>query len=102
MRWNISPRFTKVETEVKTGIGKTIISLEIGHTVEKEINRIEAEETMTESTGQTIEAEQEMTIDSKIGETTIDKMTGVTVTGKNIGEIITEIILDKIMVENRG
>ena len=103
MKLNLSHKYTKVEEEDKIDVklGKKIISLEIGNTVEREINHIEAEEIMIENTGQITEVEQEMNIDRKIGVTTIDKMTDMTVTGKNIGEKITEIILYKIMVENR-
>ena len=49
MRCNINPRFTKVEIEAKTGIDKTVIRLEIDHTVEIEINHIEAEEIIIEN-----------------------------------------------------
>ena len=62
MRCNISPRFTKVEIEAKTGIDKTVIRLEIDHIVEIEINHIEAEEIIIETIDQIIEVDHEITI----------------------------------------
>ena len=101
MRFNTSPRFTKLDIEAKTGIDKTVIRLEIDHTVEIEIDRIKAEEIIIETTDQIIEVDHEITIDMMIEETTTDmligkittdKMIDVTIIGKNIEEIITETI----------
>ena len=108
MRSNISLRLTKVEIEVKTDRDKTIISLETDHTVEIEINHMEAEEITIEIIDQIIEVDHEAITDMMIGETTIDmmigeiitdKMIGQTVTGKNIEEIITETTIGQIMEE---
>ena len=108
MRHNISPRFTKVEIEVKTGIDKTVISLEIDHTVEIEINHIEAEEIIIETIDQIIEVDHKITIEMMIGETNIDMMIGriatdkmidVTIIGKKIEETITDPIIGQIMEE---
>ena len=104
MRHNISPRFTKVEIEAKTGIDKSVIRLEIDHIVEIEINHIEAEEIKIESIDQIIEVDHEITIDMMIGETTIDMTIGKIATDKMrdmtiIGETITDPLIGQIMEE---
>ena len=110
----MSPRFTKVETEAKTDIDKTIISLETDNTVEIEINQIETEEITIETIDQIIEVDHETAIDMTIGETTtgmmigkitIDKMINDTIIDMNIEEIITETsigqIVEETIIENR-
>ena len=104
MRCNISPRFTKVEIEAKTGIDKTVIRLEIDHIVEIEINHIEAEEIIIETIDQIIEVDHEITIYMMTGETTIDMMLGEIATDKMIdmtiiGETIKDPIIGQIMEE---
>ena len=99
MRDNISPRFTKVEIEAKTDRGKTIISLETDHSVEKEINHIEAEEIAIEIIDQIIEVDQEETIDMAIGETTIDMMIEEIVIDRMIGKAIIDKIKDRTITE---
>ena len=79
---------------------ETIINLETDHTVEIEINHIEAEEITVEiTTDQIIEVDQEKTIDMMIGETTTYRMIDETIIDKIIEEIITETIIDQIMEE---
>ena len=99
MKCNICPRFTKVEIKAKSGIDKTITRLEIDHTVETEVNHIEAEEIIIETINQIIEVDhetmldmmiEETTIDMMIGEIATDKLTDMTIIGKNIEEIITK------------
>ena len=98
----------------KTYTGKTVIRLEIDHTVGIEIDHIEEEEIILETIDQIIEVDYEITIDMMIEETTTDmmigklatdKMTDVTIIGKNIEEIITETTIGQVMeetiIENR-
>ena len=88
MSHNKSPKFTKVEIEAKTDIGKTITSLETDHTVDIEINHIETEEITIETINQIIEVDHETMIDMTIGETAIDVMIGEIATDKVIDETI--------------
>ena len=97
MRYNISPRFTKVEIETKTDKGKTIISLETDHTVEIEVNHIEAEEITIETIDQIIEVDHKATIDMMIGETTIDVMIGKIAIDKMIDKTIIGKIIEEII-----
>ena len=79
---------------------ETIINLETDHTVEIEINHIEAEEfTMEITIDQIIEVDQEKTIDVVIGKTTTNKMINETIIDKIIEETIIETIIDQIMEE---
>ena len=60
--------------EAKTDRDKTIISLETDHSVEIEINHIEAEEITIEIIDQIMEVDQEKIIGVMVGEKTIDMM----------------------------
>ena len=100
------PQVYQGRNKAKIGIVKTIIKLEIGHTMETEINHIEAEEIIIGIIDQIIEVDHEITIDRLIGETTIgmmvgeiatDEMIDVTIIGKNIEEIITETAIGQIV-----
>ena len=99
MRCNISPRFTKVEIETKTKIDKTVISLETDHTVEIQINHIEAEEITIETIDQIIGVDHETTIDMMIDETIIDKIIEGIITETIIGQIMEETIIEKRDIE---
>ena len=99
MRSNISPRFTKLEIEVKTEIDKTIISLEADHTADIEFNHIEAEEIIIEIIDQIIEVGHKTIIDMMIGEIITDKIKDEALIGKNIEEMITETTIGQIMEE---
>ena len=104
MKLSTSHKSTKVEGEDRIDVStdKTTIKPEIGHTVEKGIHCIEAEEILTEIRDQIIEVHQEITIDG----TDTDKMVGVTITEKFTEETTIEIIIDRIMdkiiIENKG
>ena len=91
MRQGISPSFTKVEIEATTAIDKTITRLEIDHTVEIEINHIEAEKIIIETIDQIIEVKHEITIDMMKEETTIDMMIGKIATDKII--VLCKVVL---------
>ena len=99
MGHNISPRFTQVELEAKTDRDKTIISLETDHTVEIEINHIEAKEITIETIDQIIEVDHKTTIDMTIGEATIDMMIGEITTDKMIAKTIIGQIIEEIITE---
>ena len=78
---------------------KTIINLEIGHTVGIETCLIEAEEIMIGPIHLIIEVYLEITIDMIKGETTIDKMIDMVFTDKTIEGTITGVTIGKIMEE---
>ena len=90
------------EDKINMTTDSTTIKAEIGHTVEIGIHLIEAEEILTEIINQITEVDQEITIDG----TDADKVVGVMITDKIIEEttieIIIDMIMDEIIIENKG
>ena len=108
------PQVYQGRNKGQSGIDKTITRLEIDHTVETEVNHIEAEEIIIETINQIIEVDhetmldmmiEETTIDMMIGEIATDKMTDMTIIGQEyrrdnykttVGQIMEETIREQI------
>ena len=100
-----TPKFTKVDPEVKVETGKTATNQRIDTSVGIDI-RIKTEEiTIGIIIGPITEIGQETIIGMTIGKTTIDQVIGETITGLMIGKTVTdkmigETILDKTIEDN--
>ena len=108
MKLSTSHKSIKVEGEHRIDVttDKIIINPEIDHTLGIGIILIETEGTLTETTDQIIEVDQEMTIGKMIGKIITGKVTGEIAIDRTIEvtaiEITTGRTMDVIIIETRG